>query len=52
MKAKIEIEIDVTDFVEDENLTIPDAEGKIREIVQDMFCDNLQPPDKISITIE
>ena len=34
MKATIEIKIDVTRFVEENNLTFPDAEKKIQEALE------------------
>lgn len=51
VKAKITIEIDVTDFVNDNDYTFPEAEMKVQEIISDAISDDLCYPDKIKVEI-
>lgn len=51
MKATVKFEIDVTDFVEDQNLTIPSAEEMLEEIISNAISENLAFPDEFDIKI-
>ena len=51
MKAISTVEIDVTDFMEDENLTIHEAEIKIKQIIEDAISNVLAYPDSTLVSI-
>lgn len=51
MIAKVEIKIDVKDFVEDEDLTFPQAEEKIKEMVDEMVNTHIGNTKEIKVEI-
>ena len=51
MIAKVTFEIEVTDFVEDKDLTIPEAETQLEELISESVGNKLQYPDNFKIEI-
>ena len=52
MKAKISFEIDVQDYVDDSDLTIPKAEERLKEEIADLIQNIVHYPDNFKIEIE
>lgn len=52
MKAIIKFEIEITDFVTDNDYTFLQAEDEIREIIENAISHELACPDELVIKIE
>jgi transcription elongation factor Elf1 len=52
MKARISFELEVQDFVEDSDYTFPEAEEKIREMIELAIAAEWHFPDNLKVEIE
>jgi hypothetical protein len=51
MKTKISFEIDISDYMDESNVTIPFVEEKIEEMIIDLFSEYIGYPEQIKVEV-